>query len=168
MAIPVESHSAESATSPLATSPCGWPPAASPPCSGYCRAPASPDPLPYQSARKRKIPGGWGKIPIKKSSPSYRKTLDSMVGSPPCIVAATVMLQMSTFPQPSGLKVVEISRLFHLHYRARVSKTQASRCYECHPVTSRCPLTKFRAAGCALFQNESSDVVWSRQTDFLY
>ena len=47
-----------------------------------------------------------------------------------------------------------------------LNRTQASCCYECHPLTSGCPLTKFRAAGCALFQNESSDVVWSRQTDF--
>ena len=78
------------------------------------------------------------------------------------------MLQVFRFPQPSGLKVVEILRLFPRIYGVSVNEMQASRCYECHPVTSRCPLTEFRAAGCALFQNESSDVVWSVTDRLLY
>jgi len=51
------------------------------------------------------------------------------------------MLQVFRFPQPSGLKVVEISRLFPRTDGVSVNKTQASRRYECHWVTSRCPLT---------------------------
>jgi hypothetical protein len=43
------------------------------------------------------------------------------------IVAATAMLQVFRFPQPSGLKVVEISRLFPRTHRVSVNKTQASR-----------------------------------------
>ena len=78
------------------------------------------------------------------------------------------MLQVFRFPQPSGLKVVEISHLFPRTDGVSVNKMQASRCYECPPLTFRCPLTKFRAGGCALFQNESSDVVWSGTNGLFY
>src|SRR5438876_6545063 len=40
----------------------------------------------------------------------------------PYIVAATAMLQAFRFPQPSGLKVVEISRLFPLTNSVSVNK----------------------------------------------
>ena len=71
------------------------------------------------------------------------------------------------FPQPSRRNGVEKSRLFHSHGRVSVNETRASGCYESDPKTYRCLLTKIRAVGCALLQNESSDVVWSEQT-FLY
>ena len=84
----------------------------------------------------------------------------------PYIVAATAMLQVSDFHSRRARGLWKSRACSSRTDRVRVNKTQASRCYECPPLTSRCPLTKFRAAGCALFQNESSDVVWSVQTDF--
>jgi hypothetical protein len=85
---------------------------------------------------------------------------------PGFIVAATEMLQVSDFHSRRARGLWKSRACSPRTDRVRVNKTQASRCYECPRVTFRCPLTKLRAAGCALFQNESSDVVWSRQTDF--
>ena len=80
----------------------------------------------------------------------------------------TAMLQVSDFHSRRARGLWKSRACSSRTFGVSLNRTQASCCYECHPLTSGCPLTKFRAAGCALFQNESSDVVWSRQQTFLY
>jgi hypothetical protein len=82
------------------------------------------------------------------------------------IVAATEMLQDVRFQQSSRHGAVEISRLFHSHSLCQGEQTQASRCYEYHPVTFDVRLLTFEQRDALCFQNESSDVVWLGQTDF--
>jgi hypothetical protein len=65
------------------------------------------------------------------------------------IVAATGMCQGSDFHSSRATALWKLSACSATAVRVRVNK-QAFRCYEYDPLTFRCPLTKFRAAGCAL------------------
>jgi hypothetical protein len=107
----------------------------------------------------------WSEICVNWRVGRFLRVPKRFRKAPRYIVAATAMLQVSDFHSRRARGLWKSCACSSRTDRVRVNKTQASRCYECPPLTSRCPLTKFRAAGCALFQNESSDVVWSGQTD---
>jgi hypothetical protein len=91
----------------------------------------------------------WQRSPtayVRKNGPAPHSDFEHVTLR---IVAATGMCQGSDFHSSRATALWKLSACSATAVRVRVNK-QAFRCYEYDPLTFRCPLTKFRAAGCAL------------------